>query len=316
MIKKSLLKKISLIFVSVLTIILIYSFPTLSKNDNIVQSINFIKTNDGDIIYLLDNNNYVSRVNTLITSTEPLKKAKEIINILTINSKNSNYIQKGFSPVIPKNTKILDISLDDDLLKINFSNEFLSIEKNLENKLIESLIYSLTSMENINAIMIFVEGEHLNFLPNSKKELPLVLTRDYGINKIYELENIKGATKTTVYYLNKYLDYYYFTPVTLINNDSSNKIEIIIKELKSSNTIQTNLMSYLAANIELSNFEINEQVADLNFNNIFKELSNKEITEEVKYAISLSIKENYDVNKLNIYIDNELITTEELFNLN
>ena len=52
-----------------------------------------------------------------------------------------------------------------------------------EEQMIEALIYSLTEIKDINKIMIFVEGETLLTLPNSKKTLPSILDRNYGINK-------------------------------------------------------------------------------------------------------------------------------------
>ena len=53
-------------------------------------------------------------------------------------------------------------------------------------------------------------------------------------------------------------------------------------------------MSYLASNAELLDYEINENTVSLTFNNyIFEEFSNKDILEEVKYTIGLSIKDNY-----------------------
>ena len=42
-------------------------------------------------------------------------------------NKKENYIPEGFKAIIPKNTKILEISLDNELLKVNFSKEFLNV---------------------------------------------------------------------------------------------------------------------------------------------------------------------------------------------
>lgn len=159
--------------------------------------------------------------------------------------------------------------------------------------MIESIVYSLTSIKDVKKVMIFVNGEILYQMPNSKKNLPETFDRSYGINKVYDLNTISNSTKTTVYYISKYDDTYYYVPITKINNDPSNKVEIIINELKNNPIYQTNLMSYLKANAELQDYEIKENSISLSFNqNLLDSLDDKSISEEVKYTISLSIKDN------------------------
>ena len=182
--------------------------------------------------------------------------------------------------------------------------------------MLEALIYSLTEISDIKGIMIFVNNNILEELPNSKTKLPDVLDRKYGINKIYEIDDIKNTSATTIYYLSEFENTKYYTPVTFINNDSEDKIEVIIEKLKSSPINQTNLMSYLASNAELLDYEINENTVSLTFNNyIFEEFSNKDILEEVKYTIGLSIKDNYAVDEVVFNANNEKITNFTLNSL-
>ena len=114
-----------------------------------------------------------------------LDELKTIIDGLTIGSSN---IPKGFSPVIPKDTRLLDYDLIGGLLKINFSKELLNVTGDNEERMIQSIIYSLTSLEDVEKIMIFVEGNKLDKLPNSLKKLDLYLDRSYGINKVIDID--------------------------------------------------------------------------------------------------------------------------------
>ena len=66
--------------------------------------------------------------------------------------------------------------------------------------MIESIIYSLTKLDGVEKIMIFVEGEKLDSLPNSKKALPIELTKSYGINKVYDVNNIFTMDVLNLYY--------------------------------------------------------------------------------------------------------------------
>jgi len=289
---------------------LLYFFPEKTRdNFEIDQSLSYvdIETNP---IYLIDNNNYVARTNMLKTENDPLKIAEEILSSLIIDSEKKDYIPEGFKAIIPKNTKILDISLENNLLKINFSKEILNIDSNDEEKMLESIIYSLTEIENIKNIMIFVDGEKLTNLPNSKKILPNTLDRSYGINKIYDLTSFKNITSVTTYYLSKYNDTYYYVPVTKLSNNKKEKIEIIIEQLKTAPINQTNLISFLATNAELTEYEILKDTISLSFNNyVFDNFDEKSILEEVKYSIGLSIQDTYNVSKINFHVDGTLVAS-------
>ena len=133
--------------------------------------------------------------------------------------------------------------------------------------------------------------------------------KEENINKYDKLEeNIKtdiciiggGLTGiTTAYYLSKYNDYYYYVPVTKISNENLEKAEIIINELKTTPIYHTNLISYLAASTNLTNYEILENSISLSFDNhLLAGIDDEDMLEEVKYAISLSIRDSYGIDEV------------------
>ena len=152
--------------------------------------------------------------------------------------------------------------------------------------------------------MIFIDGESLLKLPNSNKELPIILTRDYGINKIYNIKTIASTSKYTLYYFTNIDDSYHIVPVTLFTNDSDDKIEVIIKNLKSSSIYQTDLVSFLNNNIKLLDYEIKENKVKLNFNNyLLDNFYDDSLVEEVKYAISQSIKDSLNIDDISMLVN-------------
>ena len=304
---KTSIKKFIITSLAFFILIIIYFFP---KNDSYInESLSYVETTDMPI-FLIDNNNYVART-TIVKNTESQKDTiKEVIESLTIDSNKSQYIPNNFRAIIPKNTKLLDLSINDNILKLNFSKEFINVNELDEQKLIEALIYSLTEINGIDKIMIFIEGEQLLFLPNSHKRLPTILDKSYGINKVYNLDSIKDTSKTTIYYLSKDNNFYYYVPVTKVSNDSTERVEIIINSLKSTPVYQPNLKSYLTASANLLSYELLEDAMSLSFdNNILANLEEKSILEEVKYSIALSIRDTYNIQKVIFNVDNEVIAT-------
>lgn len=303
MFKRLALKKLLIVSLSFVILLLLYLFPN-NDNYHIKTTLTYIEK-DTIPIYLIDGNNYVSRFEVIKKSADLNDLINEIISNLTID--NKNYIPNNFKKIIPKGTKILNKEIENDLLKINFSKELLSIDEDNEEKMIEAIIYSLTEISNINRIMIFVEGNILKELPNSKKTLPLILDRSYGINKIYDLNSMKDINKITTYYVNTNSNYSYYIPVTTITNNNDEKVKIIIEKLKSSPTYDTNLVSYLASSTLLQKYEILENSVNLSFNNEILSLDDNRIMEEVKYSIALSIKDTYGINETIFYIDDNLV---------
>lgn len=295
-------KKSFLIISSIILILIVYLFPTKKEETSINNEKNESNTS---IIYLLDQNNYIARVSVITVNKTSEKQIYELIEYLTEDSSKNNTLKEGFAPIIPKNTKLLSIKTENDLVKLNFSKQFLTIDEEKEDKLISSLVYTLTSLENINKISIYIEGNILNKMP-SGKQIPAIIDRSYGINQKYNVTNIKGSTKTTIYYLSKFKDYYYYVPFTIVNNENKEKIEIIIEELASKNVYETSLISYLKDTKEIS-YEIENNFISLNMSKkLFNDLYESNLIESVIYTINLSVKDNYTQKEVIYNIDNQL----------
>ena len=296
MIKKSSIRRICVATLTLFILLIIYFFPS---NDTVIKEHLSYITKDEMPIFLVDNSDYVARTSIVKNSSETIEQIKEIIEALTKNTKKSSYIRDGFKPIIPDGTKILDLKLEENILTINFSKELLNVVHCDEQKMIEAIIYSLTEIKDIKKIKILVEGKPLTNLPNSNKKLPEYLDKSYGINKIYNLDSLKETTKTTIYYLSKNKDYYYYVPVTKVSNEKTERVEIIIKELKSTPIYHTNLISYLAASANMTSYEMLKNAISLSFNNyLIANIKEDDILEEVKYSIALSIRDTYGINEV------------------
>lgn len=292
MLKRHAFQKIIKTTIALFILLLLCIFP---KNDyQIPEEVIYI--NEPSMpIYVIDKNGYVAR--TMAIKNEKLEDIKYIIDLLTINSVSSINLPIGFMGVIPENTKLLSYELKDGLLKLNFSKELLTLENGKLEKAVESLIFSLCELENVDKIMLFVENQIINNIPE-------VLDKKYGINKKYDIDDIKGTNKTTIYYLSKNNDNYYYVPITKISNTSKEAVEVIVSELKSMPIYEANLISYLNASYELKDYQIMENAIYLSFNNLLlANLDEKDIEEKVKYTLSLSLRDTYNIEDITITLD-------------
>ena len=299
-------KKILVASSLLVVLFMLYLIPTKKEVEFAETNLEYVYPNDLETVYLLDSNDYVARVLISASNDSIISKATSLIDALTIGGKKENVIPNGFRSIIPSGTKVIDIELEGGVLIINFSKDILDIDKKYEDKMIESLTYTLTSINGIDSIKLLVDGKELKKLPNSNKLLPTFLDKSYGINKIYEITNVGNIDSYTVYFVNNVNDNKYYIPVTKYVNDyKQDKIRIIIDELASSFTYQSNLSSFLNENTKLLNYEVIDKQIKLNFNDmIFSDITNNDILEEVVYTICLSINDSIDIDSV-VFLAND-----------
>ena len=280
-----------------------------NKELKIEEKVKYIENDNlKTVIYLLDNHNYLARTTVAINSTEIERKAKDLLNILIEDSSGESKVPNGFKSIIPSNTEIKSLELVDDIIKVNFSKELLDVSEEYEEKVIEAIVYTLTSIEGVNKVIIYVDGDVLSKLPKTKINLPSTLDKSYGINKEYNISSFKNINSVTIYYVSKFNDDTYYVPVTKYMNDDREKIKIIIEELASAPLYNTGLMSYLNSNISLLASEQDVDTLSLVFDDyLFNDANSKNILEEVIFSISLSVGDNYDVKEVIFEVNNEEI---------
>ena len=314
MLRRMLYKKIMVATSILLVILMLYLIPSNKNELEIEQRLEYVYPNEVDTIYLLDNYDKISRTMISVNKQNEISKAIDLLDGLTINGKKQDKLPNGFRGLLPVGTRVLDISLHNKILKIDFSKEFNNIKMEYEEKLIESLVYTLTDIDGVDKIEIFIEGVKLKELPNSKKLLPEYLDKGYGINKEYELTNLNDIDSYTIYYVMNYNDEVYYTPITkYINNQGQDKVKIIIDELATNLTYESNLMSYLDSNIKLLDYEIVDKTIKLDFNEaILSDITSSKILEEVKYTSGLSLCDELEIEKVIFLVNNKEISTFSL----
>lgn len=306
MLRKKALRKILITTFTLFTLSVIYIIPMKVNNNYLnpkleVEYVTSLGTNE---IYLLGPNKYLVKTNVLLNEESLESKIKSIIEYLTINK--SEKLPIGLEGLIPANTTLNKITIDNKIATLDFSKELLNVLETTEERMIEAIVYSITNLEEIDGVTIQIEGTLLETLPQTKKKIPAVITRDFGINKVYDIDSRSNIQKVTLYYIDSIHDNHYYVPVTKYINDDREKIDIIIENLSSNYIYDSSLMSYLSQDTELINYQIEDELMLLNFNHDL--FSNEKLLEEVSYTLAYSVFDNYDVNTVLLEVDGEEIT--------
>ena len=309
MLKRRALRKIIITTFSLLTVFAICIIPnSLNSKDNFLDTkidleyVNNLGTNE---IYLLGPNKYLVKTNVLLETDNMNTKIRSILDYLTIQK--SDKLPTGLSGIIPMNTKVNNIEIKESIVTIDFSKELLEVKEELEERLIEAITYSIINIDGVEAITVKVDGNLLTELPKTKKKLPELLNRNFGINKVFDIDNLNGIQKVTLYYLDKISNQNYYVPVTKYLNDDREKINIIIDNLSSNYIYESSLVSLLNQNTELINYEIEDEIMTLNFNNSI--FTHDKILEEVTYTIKESVCSTYPVKSVILEVEGNVEST-------
>ena len=261
------------------------------------------KENDNkETIYTLNKEGYVSKTEVYVGKVFTLEdKIREKLEIMIKENNKNALLPSYFKPILPENTKVLEVIVDDSLVKIYFSRELNNISDEQAEKMIEAIVYTITD-ENILGIEIYVDGKLLKYVPHTKKELPVVLTKDFGINKKYEINNTNDIVKVVMTYFINCDDRLCEVPVTKYANDTREKLEIVFDDLSS---ISDKQLISLFDNVKLIDYKITNKTIIINLN--------KDIDDDETNIIVSSIFNNYDVNKIVILVNNhkKLVKTIE-----
>lgn len=311
MLKRRALRKIIITTFSLLTVFAICIIPnSLNSKDNFLDTkidleyVNNLGTNE---IYLLGPNKYLVKTNVLLETDNINTKIRSILDYLTIQK--SDKLPTGLSGIIPMNTKVNNVEIKESIVTIDFSKELLDVKEELEERLIEAITYSIINIDGVEAITIKVDGNLLTELPKTKKKLPELLNRNFGINKVFDIDNLNGIQKVTLYYLDKISNQNYYVPVTKYLNDDREKINIIIDNLSSNYIYESSLVSLLNQNTELINYEIEDEIMTLNFNNSI--FTHDKILEEVTYTIKESVCSTYPVKSVILEVEGNVESTNK-----
>lgn len=298
MLREKILRKIYLTTMIVFILFIISSF-TINKN---ISNIKVEYQTKVSKIYLMDDNNYLLAVP--VSVKDNLMDSIPIV----INSLKQNYNHiSGLKGIIPNNTKINSVKLNNGILEIDFNSELLNINSDLEEKIIESIIYSLLEFKEIDKIKITIDNKPLKEVIKSNILVDDILSKDFGINKEYSINGMKDIKRVVLYFYEEKDNNRYYVPVTKYLNSRDDKIKIIIDNLKNNYLVKPNLMSYINDKINIEKYQKEKDIVTISFNSIL-DFNDANYLEEAIYTISNSIIDSNEASKVIFMQNNQILS--------
>ena len=303
MLRTKALRKIFITTLSLFILVVAFSLKGVGNTETLAVTAHGEVENKGDIynIYLLNKNNLLVRSKIYMNEDNIKDRVYKIINSL----KDSNKVN-GLSGVIPSGTKLKDVIVGKEIVTLNFSKDILKVDLDKEKNMVSSIVYSILELDKVEGVSILVEDEVLNKYPVSVEKLDPILNKSIGINKVYDITSRNNINEVVIYYLDRINNDMYYVPVTKYINDDREKIKIIVEELASSYLYEGNLISFLNSNTVLLDYQDDDGIMRLNFNDYIMD-GNDKLVEEVIYTISLSVFDNYPSEMVSFEVNGEVV---------
>lgn len=295
MIKRKAMRKIFITTLCLFVVLTAYTI-TIINNDTIPVSLEIedVTGVTNTSIYLLNNKGYLVKKNIFIDTDDKEEAVGKMIRLLNVSNNYNNLVG-----LIPKDISLLGVTYEDGVVTINFSKNFKdSLDKEL---IITSIVKSVYALGDVSGVSIKADGDYLD-------DFPKIIKNDIDINKETSITSRENIVSVVVYYMMDDNDESYYVPVTKYLNDSREKINIIVDQMRSSSSLE--LTSLVNSNVELISSREENDMMILNFNNFLFD-NNDEVLEEVLYCLSYSVFDNYDVDTVMIEVDGKNISKIE-----
>lgn len=288
-------KAINRIFFSTIIFFIVFTLYSMKFVDKVVTSDNSKDKVNEEIIYTLNSDNYISKTSVYVSKVLSLEdRVREKLEIMVKDNDKNVLLPSYFKPILPQNTRVLDVVVEDCLIKVYFSKELNNINKEQSERMIEAIVYTVTD-ENILGIEIYVNGQMLKYVPNTKEVLPTILTKDIGINKSYDINASNDISKVVMMYYTNDNDNYYEVPVTKYVNDDREKLEIIFDEFGKMSDDKSLISMVEGINVLDYSILDDRIVIDVN----------KELNKEEQNLVFKSIFSNYEAKSIDLLVNGE-----------
>lgn len=201
-------------------------------------------------------------VKTFVPKGEEKDPIQAIFDIFTTKA---NQLPVGTTSLISPMTTLNDYHLEDGVLTLNVSPEFLDYTTNEEQDVLSSLVWTYTELVDIDKVKFEIDGEAVSNL-NGSLPISRGLDRSMGINLELDTTTLDDTQLVTLYFVTDDSKNGMLVPVTRLIPASADPVTYAVNAL-----IQgpTNHQSYVTVfNHEttlLSNPVISEGLVSLNF---------------------------------------------------
>ncbi|RDU36274.1 sporulation protein [Neobacillus piezotolerans] len=255
-------------------------------------------------LYLIDKNGYV--VSQTLNLPKTTAVATQAVKYLVENGPVSEMLPNGFRAVLPADTDVSVNIAKDGIATVDLSKEFKNYQPEDEQKILQSLTWTLTQFDSVKKVKLKMNGHELTEMPVNGTPISDTLSRESGINiDSSGVSDLMNTRPVTVYYIGGEEGSYYYVPVTRrVSNTVGNSIEAAVMELAKGPS-STSLDSLFMSDVKLvEKPKVEDGKVTLNFNEaVYGAFDKKIISQQLLDALVLSLTEQEGIKEVAVQVN-------------
>lgn len=168
-------------------------------------------------VYLLSKDDYV--VPLSVKMEKKLLMEEEIIDVFSLLKVDSQLQTDELHGYIPTETQMKHLTLENEILTFDVSQEFMTYEEKNERLLLESFTHTFLDFEGVKGVRLLVEGKEITHLKNGLS-VNQIWDRSLGINVPYiSAKDALDKEASVVYFEKQYSkNEKYYVPLTVYSD--------------------------------------------------------------------------------------------------
>jgi germination protein M len=266
-------------------------------------------------LYLLDSNGMVVPQTVELPKAESKAVATQVLEYLIKDGPVTQLLPNGFQAVLPAGTQILGLDLKEDgTLVVDVSKEFTNYRPEDEQKILQSMTYTLTQFENVDRIKLWINGYEKKEMPVNGTPIGDGYSRANGIN-IYEGDTVDlmDSKAVTLYYPSQHDGKFYHVPITQhVEVEKGNTYQSIVQALIEGPSYDLNLLNVFNNGTSLTKKPTyNDGIVSLTFNEaVLSNVEKSSISDELMQTIVLTLTDQPGVEAVDVKVEN----VEQVYN--
>lgn len=199
--------------------------------------------------------------------------AKEVLARMVDTPENASSLAgTEFQLPLPQNTKVLGMTIHEELAVVDFSPDFLGFRDATHERLaIDAVLYTLTEFSTIQRVEIHVSGKVVGQLPSGQR-LPTAISRadrDLNLEVLPVVTDVTTGTKVRLYFSSCGPEggLVYFVPVTRVIPVATDTMTAAVLELIRGPLSGSGLFADVPASAELRSLKLSGDTVVVDFSN-------------------------------------------------
>lgn len=288
----------------------------VEENDNDTEE-NMGDSDDGDTedkmtereLYLLDADGMVASQTLELPETKEV--ATQALEYLVKGGPVTSVLPNGFEGVIPEDTEILGLDLEDDgTMIVDVSTEFENYEPEDELKILQAMTYTLTQFDKVDRIGLWINGYPQDAMPVDGTPIKEGYSRANGINLANsDTIDLIDSKSVTLFYPATYNDNHYTVPMTQhvsMKEEDEDVYSAMVEALIDGPGYGSDISHVFNSGTTLaSSPSLNNGTLELEFTeDILEDVDEAMISDDVMKSLVLSLTEDEDVDAVNVTVEN------------